>query len=527
MPARHILVLLSLPLLYLAAEIYLRGVAGPFWQWNLLDPAYFYLLDSLNLIGGLPPGHAAHPGITVDTFGAVVLTLSELGRDAAGLIDVVLDNPETYLAKLSTSYLVLNSIVLAALGYAAYWAFGAVLPAMVCQLAPFMSTIVLKHAFLPKPEAMLIAVTMVLIATATTAIRTQDTRKLAIAFGIVAGFGLATKVTAAPIFVLPLFLLSNLRMVILYGLVSVLAFGIFFLPGIGAFEEFAKWMVYVAKGSGAHGAGPQTFIDVSQYPKAVVKILKRPALKVPLILALLTLLLAVWRFRRDRALPGMELRLLLGVTATQIMHVLFVAKQPAAFYLIPSYMLSALSILLSARLLWRMKPGHWPLKVSGTAAGCIFLVVFVVAQVNGVKRLEGHFRQHNRSAMSVDNQIFEQCARIYIYAASSPVFALFLADRVTGLRHSAALARHYPGANYWVEDWYDQDKFELRNWQGRQDFKKIRDAYPCLYFRGNRRAGLITYLKRVAPNMNYETKCSAPPEMIATVNVTCQGEVTP
>jgi len=515
--------LLVLPLLFVVVEVHFRSVAGPFWQWNLLDPAYFYLLDSLNVIAGAPPGHIAHPGITVDSFGAAVLALSEMGIGGDELVDKVLRDPELFLMRLSTAYVVFNAAVLLIVGYVAHWVFGAITPAIACQIAPFMSSIILKHGFLPKPEAMVITVTLALLIASVVALRSTNSLKMAMAFGVIAGFGLATKITMAPVFALPLFLLPNIRCMLIYAVMSIAAFFIFFLPGIDALGDFAGWVVHVAKGSGAHGAGPQTFIDTDYYPKAVVKILKRPALKVPMALAVVTLAIAFWRRPRRDIVANMEVRALFGILVTQALHVLFVAKQPTAFYLIPSYMLSAFSVLLSLRLLWQLKPERWQMPVSGSHIGGALLAIFVVAQVATLQRLEDHFTRHNISAMSITDRTFDRCARIYIYAASSPVFALFLADRVTGSRHSQILAKYYGGANYWIEDWFDQSKLEFRNWQGRQDFDTVRQSFPCLVFRGNRKASLIGFLKSAAPGMSYSTKCSAAPEMIATVNVACDG----
>ena len=46
-----------LPLCYVAAALWARQAGGPFWLWYNLDPAYFYLLDALNVLNLTPPGH--------------------------------------------------------------------------------------------------------------------------------------------------------------------------------------------------------------------------------------------------------------------------------------------------------------------------------------------------------------------------------------------------------------------------------------------------------------------------------------
>ena len=192
------LFLLIAPVAYFGAVIYLRAVAGPFWQWSLLDPSYFYLLDGLNVLGGRSPGHVSHPGITVTTLVAVWLWIQQLGYETTTFVEEVLRKPEIYLHQLSTIFIAINTLLLAGVGWVAYRAFG-VVGALGSQLAPFMSTIVLKHAFLPKPEAMLVAVTLVLMMLTVLALRRSSDLRLVVAFGIIAGFGIVTKVTALPV----------------------------------------------------------------------------------------------------------------------------------------------------------------------------------------------------------------------------------------------------------------------------------------------------------------------------------------
>lgn len=518
------MIVLLAPMIYLAAAFYLRSVAGPFWHWNLLDPSYFYLLDGLNLLAGRPPGHVAHPGVTVSSLGAVWLRLQEAGGGNGEFVRHVLSNPEIYLHQLSTIYIIANALALGLLGYVACRAFGAVIPAVTCQLAPFMSTIILKHAIMPKPEAMLVMVTLALMSLLLLATRGPASGRLAAGFGLVAGFGLATKVTAAPIFLIPLFVLADRRAVVIYVAVAVAAAAAFFLPAAGALDAFASWLVKVIKGAGPHGSGPQTVIDWAGYPAAVAKVLKRPALKAPLAFAALSLAIAAWRSRRGALGDIREYRCLAGITVAQAVHVLLVAKQPTAFYLIPSYMLSSLSVLFSIRLLWSLRPATWRPPVSGGLLACLVIAGFAIGQGGGLYRLAGYFAATAAQTRAVDSQDFRHCARIFIYSASAPVFALFLADRVTGFHHAKELAALYPGKNYWIDDWTDQSDYALRDWNGVHKFADVRDAAQCLFFRGNRPNGIRNFINRTAPDLAYDAKCTVGVETIATVNVDCHGK---
>ena len=56
------LAMAALPVVYVAVTFALRADAMPFWLWHNLDPDYFYLLDSLNILNLTTPGHVYHPG---------------------------------------------------------------------------------------------------------------------------------------------------------------------------------------------------------------------------------------------------------------------------------------------------------------------------------------------------------------------------------------------------------------------------------------------------------------------------------
>ena len=130
-------------------------------------------------------------------------------------------------------------------------------------------------------------------------------------------------------------------------------------------------------------------------------------------------------------------------------------------------------------------------------------------------------------ANAVDNARFNHCTQIFINAASTPVFAMFLADRVTGWQHSEVLKNVHPRKNFWIDDWLDQTKFTLRSWSGVHVFTDVWRYSQCLFFRGDRANGIVNYLKSVAPGIVYDLSCTKGPEVIVTVGVDCEGKLTP
>ena len=125
------------------------------------------------------------------------------------------------------------------------------------------------------------------------------------------------------------------------------------------------------------------------------------------------------------------------------------------------------------------------------------------------------------NSMSFDNNAFKDCARIYNYAASSPVFAVYLADYVTGTRFSGELKRQFSENEFWIDDWWDWEPVRLKNWDGEHDIMSVIDRYPCVVIRGTRRQRVSEYLKTHAKGIKFNTYCSKGEEIIRAYAVNC------
>ena len=140
-------ILLLLPAAFFAAEWWLRAAALPYWLWFNLDPSYAYLIGGLNLLHGLPPAQFQHPGSPVQVLTALAAWATP--GDPVALA-------ETILTRSSTAMFALNAAALAWLGLAVRRRFGALLPAVLAQLAPFVTMLALKHGLEVEPEPLLL-----------------------------------------------------------------------------------------------------------------------------------------------------------------------------------------------------------------------------------------------------------------------------------------------------------------------------------------------------------------------------------
>jgi len=506
-----------LPVVLILTLWLLRLDAGPFWQWNLLDPSYFYLLDALNILNLQLPGHLAHPGVPVYSLGAGLLRALNPLSSASEITTNVLSDPEKALTAISTLFFIINAALLTGLGIAALKTFKSIPAMLAVQLAPFVSGLILKRGFLTAPETLLIAATLSLLIVTVMALREnflkENRTRFAVLFGLSAGFTVAIKLTAAPIFVLPVLILVKPRAVIIYGVAAAVAFLLFTIPAWGAYEGFFEFISKaVFKTRSATDFGTGRFGNLS----VLLKIYKRPVLFVPLIMTII-FLVSVARQTKNwkRIFCNPETRIVLGIMIAQFFQALLVAKQPNAYYMIPSYMLSPLAMVLMLRRFSLEKP----MMLNSKRAGVSLLTIIMVVQALGVFKLDKELKQRFLASTKVDLSAYDKCARVYIYATSSKSFALYLADRVSGFRFTNQLKTVIPINDYWLDDWMMNGQ-TLRNTNGIiADPVKELGPYPCLYVRGKRPGGADIFLKTYFPDRAVDTSLSTKAEQIRTTGI--------
>ncbi len=511
--------LLVLPVSFFAVSWVLRDNGGPFWIWHIVDPSYAYLVDALNLINLRWAQNIYHPGTTVTALAALIIKAAHPLSGGGDIAKIVLAEPERHLRLISTVFIAMNTAALGLVGFVGYRVFRNPILALTLQTAPFLSMVILKNSYHVKPEALLVFTMLILFALIIKALRPGEMEKhgtrYAIAFGAVAGFGVATKIVAGPVFILPLFLLGSPRRVAVYAVAALAFFILFFLPGLGSLGNFIDWLSKLAMGSGAYGTGPQTVIDASRYPGAVLKIFSRPILSITFLIGLGALVAAARR--RDTRRP--EVRALAGYCLAVLVHVLLVAKQPTALYMVPSYMAAALGIVLIQRVVSGLDLGGGRLRARANLGFAVLIGGLVAAQAFSVVGLDRELTGKRLVAEQVRNETFRKCARIYFFAPSSRRYALAHGDWWSGGNFAAILASQQPANIFW----YQQDTKDFRDWKGSRDIREVIANASCVMARGTQTADIIGYLKEKVPDFSYSTSCSTRDETILTSGVDCSG----
>jgi hypothetical protein len=448
----------------------------------------------------------------------------------------VFDNPEAHLRLLSDVLLGLNAVALLIAGTLARALVGSLPLALLMQAGPFLSMVILKNAYHVKPESLLIAVAVALSVLVLAAGRTwnragvmppgvhsHDAHRLALAFGAVAGLGVATKLTAAPVFLLPLFLLGGARGIAVYALAAAAAFALFTAPALPNFGKVLEFTIGALMRSGPYGSGSELVIDTAVYPRAVLSVASRPIVHLQLIFGAAALLIAAWRRRRGLAVPVFELRALAGLTLAVFSQVLAVAKQPTANYMVPAYMLAPLAVILFYRFVAGLGLGDARLRRRAAATVAVLIAVLGVAQTFAVRREYHDLAGKRAEAQKIDNGRFAACARVYFFPASSSSFALFLGDWWTGSREGNAVARRVRANEYWFE----QNIMDFRDAHGSRDLGSVLAQSRCVFLRGGHPGPIGSFFARNAPGVRLDRSCSTRDENILTYGVDCAGRLIP
>ncbi|MBT4940459.1 MAG: hypothetical protein HON14_15095 [Rhodospirillaceae bacterium] len=477
--------LLFLPTIFLITSIILKLDAGPSWLWSNLDPDYWYLFDSLNMVNLNWPQHINHPGTTVQFIGAAMIKLLFPLTSAEQINQIVLANPEYYLVLISRVLLSLNVVALVFIGVAGYLTFKDVIGAMLLQTGPFLSQLTFKHSLHVAPEPLLITVMIILGGVMILALRPGQMKNhrnaYVIAFAIIAGFGMATKITSVGLYLLPVLLIGRVRPIILYGFASMLFMVIFTLPAAGSYPKILDFISVIFLSSAHFGTGNQTIIDLSSYPGNLWNVSSRPVFWVTL---LISLILIGWvRLKRwNEGLVSANITLALGgLCLAFVVQALVVAKHPAGHYMIPALTTSALGFALIYFLAKALCKPTGKAFQAVRIGFFIFLIVLVGTQGRAIYKLDQEFIVRDAGAKNINETIYSECAKIYFWPTSNPLYALFLASWNTNNSFADVLQHLYPGRS----SLFITPNRVVKDMSKSRDIRSIASNYPCIFVRGS------------------------------------------
>lgn len=508
---------LLLPILFLALEFLIRNAAGPFWMWLHIDPSYFYLLNGLMLASLEAPADVFHPGTPIHVLVALAIKLSHPLTSTADLQRLVLGEPERYLTLASNLLIFLNAAALYYLGRAAVLAFGGGLFALMAQASPFLAMVILKQAYHVKPEPLLLLCATLMGALLIEAARRDEKpgRRRTMAFGLVAGLGIAGKLLFIPLAAAPIFLLATPRKMALYAAAAIFFFLLFLSPALSNWHIAVDYFQKMFLGSGAYGGGEATIVEWSTYPANIAKVFAgKPLFDLFFFASLVAIL---WRIV-VKAQRTPLWRALEGVALAQALAVLMVAKHPIAYYMLAAMSLSGVQACLLAALaqqrIGKPKKFAW--------AFAVFLALIAASRVNPLIKDVGELNEWRSKSMGVDMSAYRECAIVYYDFATSPTYALFMGDMMTRWRWASQLAELHPASNQVFMNFFTGHP---KRWGEKVDLAQELAARPCFVMRGGWKDAMASHLSNLAPNAKIAHECAVGKEtlFLSGIEAGCAG----
>jgi hypothetical protein len=341
-----LLQLALLPLLVAILSLLFIKDLGPYFL-HCFDPAYNYLLNGLNLaLGEMEIGHTDHPGTPLQLISALVIRLTFIFMDDKHLMDSVLTYPETYLFNISLFLLILHVIALYILGLFVYKHSNSILVAVFLQLGLPVSLQAFFNVPRVQTESLLgvwctlfIAVTFVQVFS-----RENSKQHLQILlFSILSAFLITTKVSAAGLLVLPLFILPGVLNKLKYITLTTVFTSLILIPVYSKLGHFADFISRMFTHLGSYGQGSEGLLDIKEYLGNIWEILSA---EIPFTLAYVAVLATciILVFTKVKV-PGRDRKpekLVIAVFLVMSLQILVVARQYSFHYMLPAYSLAFL-----------------------------------------------------------------------------------------------------------------------------------------------------------------------------------------
>lgn len=353
-PVKYYLILVILPVVFLILSLSFRNSIGEFYLANNYDPSYVYLINALNLSQGSDIGHFDHPGTTVQETGAVIISITSLFSGIDKVNDVM-NKPEYYLALINFIYVIMNCIALFILGIMTFKRTNNIWTAVILQLSPFFSVIMFVRNIRMSPEPLLLFIILVLIIVLVkfiteTEMNNSKNFKYVIAFALICGFGLVTKISFFPVLIIPFILINRFPFKALFLGLTFISFLIFVFPAISLEhnQKFINWIKKIILHSGKYGSGERNIIDSSGFINNFFTIVSQEPVFILsyLLIAVSSVHLTYCKIRQKFSFNTNQ-KLLMGIFLTISLQIIIVFKHFELHYLLPAYILAVSGLLIS------------------------------------------------------------------------------------------------------------------------------------------------------------------------------------
>ena len=392
------------------------SVKAPYHHGSHSDPEYAYLLNSLAILKGNPPGHYDHPGTTVQLIGAGVICLEHrLGSPSSSAVPVtvsVLTDPERYLERMNACLAGIAWLVVVILSMRIFTLCGTA--AALCfqvGLLGFFEVGVAMTRVSPEPLLVCAALVVGFIVLPLLLGREEGSGGRAVGLGLACGFGVATKLVFLPV-CLSVLLLRRSRPIVLSLAVALGSVVVLTLPIALHYRALVRWVFDLATHDGRFGLGARGLPGADALARNGLDLLRaEPFLPVSVLLCAVGAAL-----RRSRREPA---RAFVVGGAILVSQWLVTAKHPSPHYLLPSLALGAVLLSVAYETFRRVQ--------AATAAVVVALLLSgggLISAKKGRQWIEDEKSHAANAAFLKREAAASSCRVISYYGSSSQAYAL-------------------------------------------------------------------------------------------------------
>ncbi len=346
------LILLVLPAVLLFSVLKLREEWGAYYFTHNADPAYLYLINSLNVATLCPVQHVDNPGTTVQLLGGAVLRVLAFFQETKDLEADVFLRPEYYLTNINRTLFAINLIGMVAIGFAAWHWTKSVTVGILLQCAPFVSYQMIKAMLMVSPEpvsvtAALLFMLLIMWASVRNA-HEEHPGLFALLSAMIVSFSLATKFTFIVFALMPLMILKGWKWRIAYVVMVVFFFHILIIPAFTHYDFFLHWIKILFLHTDNYGQGATGIVNPGSFAANMLKIAALEHTYFFILAFASGLLILIFTKNVLREIRAeRSVRLLIALVTASVIHAALVAKHYNPRYMIPALMLMPVIIYLS------------------------------------------------------------------------------------------------------------------------------------------------------------------------------------
>jgi len=457
---RRLWLLFLLPGLLVPVVSVMRPALGPYWLQINVDPTYAYLTNGLLLATGRAAAHTDNPGTPVQLLGAVTIRVAHLLTGRGELEEDVLARPERYLAAMRLVLVMVFVATVAVCGVLALRVTGSLAVALLLQATPFLTVRPITDLTKVKPEPLLMSIVVLMAALVAVCLlapaRLSGWRRV-IAFGLLCGAGMATKVTMLPLLIVPFAVLRSWLQRAGYLTVTVATFFAITVPATVSIRKFFRFITRYATHTEAYGRGDEAILPPDllshRLPSLITKLAVEEWVFLGPLLASFAVVIAVPMLRRLADLDPRQQtawRVLALLVVAGAGSLLLVAKNPGVpeRYLVPTFAIAglmpvAMSVLAGPGCLGLQRAVRRSAGVALVAAAGIHFVIGIRSDMRYLRRSRDASLSRQAGAEAAAAGV--PCTLVQTTRSSTRERALHFGNQIAGRRFGATLDRLYPG----------------------------------------------------------------------------------